>query len=217
MAIYLFKRFFFQLATRVAFHDHLLPVCLPSPDMKELPAGTNCTVIGWGKKEDKNCEFAWDFISLFKATRLVLLRRFVFLHAIRSFLEQWKALLSLPLTGIQFPFEFLFRLSLSLFSLPALGICPLFRRRNKLTCVNVCRGLEAKGSKYFSTSSHVCFRKEDDTEMFSCDTQKSALSGKGKFHLNEHRELLSLSAMRHRQLKLLPASSLLTHRWSLRW
>lgn len=25
--------------------------------MKELVAGTNCTVIGWGKKEDKNCEF----------------------------------------------------------------------------------------------------------------------------------------------------------------
>lgn len=24
--------------------------------MKELVAGTNCTVIGWGKKEDKNCE-----------------------------------------------------------------------------------------------------------------------------------------------------------------
>lgn len=46
-----------QLATRVAFHDHLLPVCLPPPDMKELIAGTNCTVIGWGKKEDKNCEY----------------------------------------------------------------------------------------------------------------------------------------------------------------
>lgn len=45
-----------QLATRVAFHDHLLPVCLPPTDMKELAAGTNCTVIGWGKKEDKNCE-----------------------------------------------------------------------------------------------------------------------------------------------------------------
>lgn len=48
-----------QLATRVAFHDHLLPVCLPPTDMKELVAGTNCTVIGWGKKEDKNCEFVW--------------------------------------------------------------------------------------------------------------------------------------------------------------
>lgn len=56
-----FRRLFFfrsQLATRVAFHDHLLPVCLPPSDMKELVAGTNCTVIGWGKKEDKNCECA---------------------------------------------------------------------------------------------------------------------------------------------------------------
>lgn len=51
-----FVSLFLQLATRVAFHDHLLPVCLPPPDMKELVAGTNCTVIGWGKKEDKNCE-----------------------------------------------------------------------------------------------------------------------------------------------------------------
>ncbi|KAG5677344.1 hypothetical protein PVAND_007109 [Polypedilum vanderplanki] len=32
----------FQLATRVAFHDHLLPVCLPP------------NIIGWGKREDKN-------------------------------------------------------------------------------------------------------------------------------------------------------------------
>lgn len=47
---------FLQLATRVAFHDHLLPVCLPPTDMKELAAGTRCTVIGWGKKEDKNRE-----------------------------------------------------------------------------------------------------------------------------------------------------------------
>lgn len=51
-----------QLVTRVAFHDHLLPVCLPPSDMKELAAGTNCTVIGWGKKEDKNCEFKVDIL-----------------------------------------------------------------------------------------------------------------------------------------------------------
>lgn len=59
-----------QLATRVAFHDHLLPVCLPPTDMKELVAGTNCTVIGWGKKEDKNCEFVWkekSFLDIFSA------------------------------------------------------------------------------------------------------------------------------------------------------
>lgn len=33
--------------------------------MKELAAGTRCTVIGWGKKEDKNREFilAGIFIS----------------------------------------------------------------------------------------------------------------------------------------------------------
>jgi corin len=42
----------------VAFHEHLLPVCLPPPEMKELEAGTVCTVIGWGKKEDKNSELS---------------------------------------------------------------------------------------------------------------------------------------------------------------
>ncbi|XP_025832340.1 atrial natriuretic peptide-converting enzyme-like [Agrilus planipennis] len=42
----------FQLASRVTFHEHLLPVCLPS-STKELRPGTVCTVIGWGKKEDK--------------------------------------------------------------------------------------------------------------------------------------------------------------------
>lgn len=41
----------FQLASRVTFHEHLLPVCLPPPN-KELLPGTVCTVIGWGKKED---------------------------------------------------------------------------------------------------------------------------------------------------------------------
>lgn len=55
-----FFSFHLQLATRVAFHDHLLPVCLPPTDMKELVAGTNCTVIGWGKKEDKNCKCSVD-------------------------------------------------------------------------------------------------------------------------------------------------------------
>ncbi|KAF5288658.1 hypothetical protein FQR65_LT11971 [Abscondita terminalis] len=41
----------FQLSTRVTFHEHLLPVCLPPAD-KQLPPGTVCTVIGWGKRED---------------------------------------------------------------------------------------------------------------------------------------------------------------------
>ncbi|CAH1153793.1 unnamed protein product, partial [Phaedon cochleariae] len=41
----------FQLSSRVTFHEHLSPVCLPSAD-KELKPGTKCTVIGWGKKED---------------------------------------------------------------------------------------------------------------------------------------------------------------------
>lgn len=27
--------------------------------MRELPAAINCTVIGWGKKEDKKCEFVF--------------------------------------------------------------------------------------------------------------------------------------------------------------
>jgi hypothetical protein len=26
--------------------------------MKELEAGINCVVIGWGKREDKNCEYS---------------------------------------------------------------------------------------------------------------------------------------------------------------
>lgn len=43
----------FQLSKRVAFHEHLLPVCLPPPGLEELKPGTVCTVIGWGKKEDK--------------------------------------------------------------------------------------------------------------------------------------------------------------------
>lgn len=41
------------MATRVAFHEHILPVCLPTA-LVELKPGTNCTVIGWGKREDKS-------------------------------------------------------------------------------------------------------------------------------------------------------------------
>ncbi|XP_055607996.1 uncharacterized protein LOC129755498 [Uranotaenia lowii] len=44
----------FQLATRVAFHEHLLPVCLPPPSVRELTPGTLCTVVGWGKREDSS-------------------------------------------------------------------------------------------------------------------------------------------------------------------
>ncbi|KAJ8943427.1 hypothetical protein NQ318_020678 [Aromia moschata] len=42
----------FQLSTRVTFHEHLLPVCLPPPN-KELKPGTKCTVIGWGRKRTR--------------------------------------------------------------------------------------------------------------------------------------------------------------------
>ncbi|KAL3290052.1 hypothetical protein HHI36_023423 [Cryptolaemus montrouzieri] len=44
----------FQLSSRVTFHEHLLPVCLPKGEDEEndLKPGTLCTVIGWGKKED---------------------------------------------------------------------------------------------------------------------------------------------------------------------
>lgn len=47
----------FQLSSRVTFHEHLLPVCLP-PANKELVPGTVCTVIGWGKKEDTGSKIA---------------------------------------------------------------------------------------------------------------------------------------------------------------
>ncbi|KDR23303.1 Transmembrane protease, serine 2 [Zootermopsis nevadensis] len=43
----------FQLRSRVTFHEHLLPVCLP-PFNRDLAPGTVCTVIGWGKREDKD-------------------------------------------------------------------------------------------------------------------------------------------------------------------
>lgn len=46
----------FQLQSRVTFHEHLLPVCLPPPNHELLP-GTKCTVIGWGKREDTECKF----------------------------------------------------------------------------------------------------------------------------------------------------------------
>lgn len=51
----------FQLATRVAFHEHLLPACLPLDMDKELKPGTACHVIGWGRSEDKNCESQISF------------------------------------------------------------------------------------------------------------------------------------------------------------
>lgn len=40
-----------QLNTRVAYHEHIQPVCLPPPHLPEVKPGTFCTVIGWGKKE----------------------------------------------------------------------------------------------------------------------------------------------------------------------
>ncbi|KAG6441941.1 hypothetical protein O3G_MSEX002064 [Manduca sexta] len=43
----------FQLAVRVRYHEQLSPVCLP-PANRPLPAGTLCTVIGWGKRDDKD-------------------------------------------------------------------------------------------------------------------------------------------------------------------
>ncbi|XP_039290247.1 atrial natriuretic peptide-converting enzyme isoform X1 [Nilaparvata lugens] len=49
----------FQLQSPVAFHDHLLPVCLP-PDDYHLKPGMLCTVIGWGKREDS--EGSYSFI-----------------------------------------------------------------------------------------------------------------------------------------------------------
>ncbi|EDW89203.2 uncharacterized protein LOC6528445 [Drosophila yakuba] len=52
----------FQLATRVAFHEHLLPVCLPPPSVRNLHPGTLCTVIGWGKREDKDPKSTYEYI-----------------------------------------------------------------------------------------------------------------------------------------------------------
>ncbi|XP_055316138.1 serine protease 41-like [Sitodiplosis mosellana] len=49
----------FQLATRVAFHEHLLPACLPPPH-KRIKPGTMCTVIGWGKKEDEKPSTSYE-------------------------------------------------------------------------------------------------------------------------------------------------------------
>lgn len=37
----------------MTFHEQLVPVCLP-PKTRQLPEGTLCTVIGWGKREDKD-------------------------------------------------------------------------------------------------------------------------------------------------------------------
>ncbi|GLG95410.1 Trypsin-5 [Gryllus bimaculatus] len=47
----------FQLKSRVRFHDHLLPACLPPPNHDLVP-GTMCTVIGWGKREDTDGELS---------------------------------------------------------------------------------------------------------------------------------------------------------------
>lgn len=106
-----------QLATRVAFHDHLLPVCLPPPDMKELIAGTNCTVIGWGKKEDKNCEYL--FLGMWESgwgSSKKSRKNLYCFSSRRKFYEKWKKKGTLrsaklfclfTMTGIQFPFEFL--------------------------------------------------------------------------------------------------------------
>ncbi|XP_053608922.1 atrial natriuretic peptide-converting enzyme [Plodia interpunctella] len=43
----------FQLAVKVRYHEQLSPVCLP-PSNRILPPGTLCTVIGWGKRDDKD-------------------------------------------------------------------------------------------------------------------------------------------------------------------
>ncbi|XP_069964647.1 uncharacterized protein Corin isoform X2 [Bactrocera oleae] len=49
----------FQLATRVAFHEHLLPVCLPPPGIKLKP-DQMCTVIGWGKRDNKDPKSTYE-------------------------------------------------------------------------------------------------------------------------------------------------------------
>nr|XP_016940578.1 uncharacterized protein LOC108017919 isoform X1 [Drosophila suzukii]XP_036669786.1 uncharacterized protein LOC108017919 isoform X1 [Drosophila suzukii]XP_036669787.1 uncharacterized protein LOC108017919 isoform X1 [Drosophila suzukii] len=61
----------FQLSTRVAFHEHLLPVCLPPPSVRNLHPGTLCTVIGWGKREDKDREWIIEISGL--STRQIIL------------------------------------------------------------------------------------------------------------------------------------------------
>lgn len=53
-----------QLENRVEFHEHLRPVCLPKPN-KHISAGTMCTVIGWGKKEDTDSKFIFYFLYLY--------------------------------------------------------------------------------------------------------------------------------------------------------
>ncbi|XP_063697849.1 uncharacterized protein LOC134828792 [Culicoides brevitarsis] len=58
----------FQLVSRVAFHEHLLPVCLPPRNMPEIMAGTNCTVIGWGKREDKSSGTPHTVSNSYEAT-----------------------------------------------------------------------------------------------------------------------------------------------------
>lgn len=46
----------FQLAVRVRYHEQLSPVCLP-PAERALAPGTLCTVIGWGKRDDKDSQY----------------------------------------------------------------------------------------------------------------------------------------------------------------
>lgn len=41
-----------QLSVRVRYHEQVSPVCLPPAD-RVLKPGTVCTVIGWGKRDDK--------------------------------------------------------------------------------------------------------------------------------------------------------------------
>ena len=53
---YILTTLLLQLEHRVEFHDHLRPVCLPKAET-DLKPGTNCTVIGWGKKEDNESKF----------------------------------------------------------------------------------------------------------------------------------------------------------------
>lgn len=74
-----------QLATRVAFHDHLLPVCLPPQGMKELDENMQCTVIGWGKKQ--SCEWKNIILST-SAILFFLIEEFCFDFWISSWLFQ---------------------------------------------------------------------------------------------------------------------------------
>lgn len=59
-----------QLAVRVRYHEQLSPVCLP-PAERALAPGTLCTVIGWGKRDDKDSEYHFFvYFILFWTSRL---------------------------------------------------------------------------------------------------------------------------------------------------